>query len=411
MSAESKLLLLSAIFNVSRAGSSEKKKWCVKEIKTDGVGASVIRTRSKTEAELAREKAFEKTEKAKKKKTEEELARERVAAAVASRGASGFRRVIGVDDGKKAVATAAELPPDDDDRTARHSVTRISGREYRHEMGFGMRAEKTAKWTEKSSGVVAFNSTALSPKTASLERYEACAAAFFAAVPALEALYVDQRKFRRLRFDAYVRGQKGLERMATKLLKPATTHRASDGRPRKLRQPGEEKDVLVGWENANFNGVRGCAPAGPGRLKRVVMRRATVVDVPAYRNSKACSCCLREMKGLPLNDLRGAREIHVMNEQDPSKPPIKNIASDDKPLLDSRGRRVRSYGVRLCETTECVRTLWDRDVNAAINNRIKLMLMLSGQPIDSKRKIRKLHAGTQKPYQSLPSVPEAPVGS
>ena len=31
------------------------------------------------------------------------------------------------------------------------------------------------------------------------------------------------------------------------------------------------------------------------------------------------------------------------------------------------GRRSESYTVRLCQNTECLRTVWNRDVNAAIN--------------------------------------------
>ena len=31
------------------------------------------------------------------------------------------------------------------------------------------------------------------------------------------------------------------------------------------------------------------------------------------------------------------------------------------------GRRSESYAVRLCQNTECLRTVWNRDVNAAIN--------------------------------------------
>lgn len=40
--------------------------------------------------------------------------------------------------------------------------------------------------------------------------------------------------------------------------------------------------------------------------------------------------------------------------------PVYNAESDKR-------RDQRDYGVRLCSNTECIRTMWDRDVNAAIN--------------------------------------------
>jgi hypothetical protein len=414
--------LFSWVFNVhrARAGLCNARGWRVFGVLTDGVGCSVVRGRPMSEealrarsqqqslrlklslARTREEKAADPEARAaaaaKREQVEREVrqvirqraaeaaaAKEAAFAAVRCRFAAGeFRRVLGVDDGKKACVTVAECGsrvPLERPGAVKHAITSVSGKEYRSEMGFVRRAFLTHKWTQESPAVKAFNEAALSPCTADLERYKASSKLLFEAMPAREEFFVTRRRFRRLRFWTYARGQAGLQRMADKVLQPARGPGTNAmGGAFERKQPGQEKDVLVGWENASFNGVRGCAPCGPGRLKKVICARATVVDVDAFRNSKCCSCCRGVMEGLSLNDLRGAFENLVPTAADGGKF-ILNTISDKTPLVSRRGQRVRSYSVRLCTSEGCPRMLFNRDTNAAINVRAKLLMRINGQPM------------------------------
>ncbi len=371
--------LFAWVFNVGRVRAPlGAGKWTVVRVATDGVGCSVTLQRAPATPAEAADVAVQNA-KSKRKKLAAERSKAAVEEARATFAAGGFRRIVGVDDGKKAVVTVAEHSDTDvveRPGAARHAMTTVSGREYRFEMGFDRRMGLTKSWTATAPAVAAFNAAALSPRTADTTRYEAAAKVLVDALPALADFYVTRRRFRRLRFGTYARGQRGLQRMADKVLSPASGV-GSRGQPTALKQQGEEKDVLVGWENASFNGVKGCAAAGPGRLKKVVAARATLVDVDAYRNSKVCSHCHAEMKGLPLHDLRDAFQNVV--RADGSRL-VLNTVSDKIPLLSRTGQRVRSYTVRLCTSETCHRMLFNRDTNAAINVRAKLLMMLHGVP-------------------------------
>ena len=85
-------------------------------------------------------------------------------------------------------------------------------------------------------------------------------------------------------------------------------------------------------------------------------KKLTVWMTDEFRTSRLCCCCLEPMEG--------------------------------ERCINEDGKAVRLFGVRRSATSDCSRTLWDRDVNAGINITRKFLWDLCGEylPQEFRRK-------------------------
>ena len=93
------------------------------------------------------------------------------------------------------------------------------------------------------------------------------------------------------------------------------------------RKKTEQKKVIVAYGDGDNQGtLRGTSPIMSSRLLKKVSQSACVVLVPEFRSSKLCSAC-----------------HHAMTQ--------------------FQGQ----FRMKRCINSDCIRTVWDRDINASIN--------------------------------------------
>ena len=110
---------------------------------------------------------------------------------------------------------------------------------------------------------------------------------------------------------------------------------------RRVKGNSKASETLVLMGDANFNPSFGGGLTTPtirivNRLKRVF--KVELID--EYNTSKLCSRCRHSLEGFSFPVVDGQN--------------------------GSQGR-IASYSVRHCKNQQCVRMVWDRDVNASIN--------------------------------------------
>lgn len=89
----------------------------------------------------------------------------------------------------------------------------------------------------------------------------------------------------------------------------------------------EQKKVIVAYGDGDKQGnLRGTAPMMSTKLFRKVSRSACVVVVNEFKTSKLCSCCHQQMTQFR-----------------------------------------KQFRMKRCTNSDCIRTVWDRDINASIN--------------------------------------------
>jgi hypothetical protein len=93
------------------------------------------------------------------------------------------------------------------------------------------------------------------------------------------------------------------------------------------RKKEEQKKVIVAYGDGDHKGtLRGTAPMMSTKLFRKVSQSCCVVVNNQYRTSKLCSCCHKDMKQFQ-----------------------------------------KQFRMKRCINSDCIRRVWDRDVNASIN--------------------------------------------
>jgi hypothetical protein len=128
-----------------------------------------------------------------------------------------------------------------------------------------------------------------------------------------EAYFSTDKWFQKTKMRKYVKTQQALERCV----------RAITGEKDKAKQ----KEVVVAYGDQSMSGcMRGSAPLLGNALVRKLRKDTTFFFVDESQTTKKCSCCHASM-----SDLR-------------------------------KGSRIK-----LCSNKDCIRSHWDRDINAAIN--------------------------------------------
>ena len=426
-------------------------------VSTDGVGASVMLKRLRSEPELRRlernkdlkrrrddagkDEDEEKLEAVRKEAADNTKADKAAAERDAKRrdedirerfASNQFSVLIGIDPGANE-QTAVVVPLDRTDGAhsvgkpglATHKIRAVSKKEWREETGVTRRCNVTkARRASQAGGggaaaaVTAFEALEGSFKTFDPGRFDARVRQHLRDAETLLDFYVRPRFFRRLRFDTFVRGQRGRQRVIDKLLygtslDGAPAVRGGDDtlkkkkKKKKLKQPGEEKDILVGLGDGHSFFHQ--------RLERDLACRVTLVKIDEFRTSKFSS-----RSHEPLYDKRLSKTTSPpVLEQRQTKgriAPCERVTPDGNDLreqttlavvrvphatthaLDAQGKRKTSFAVRTTNKLSSGKSeLWNRDVNASIWIGYKLWLKARGEDED-------LPAVLKRPEKLLPTT-------
>jgi len=198
---------------------------------------------------------------------------------------------------------------------------------YYHLCGFNKRVNTVKHHVESEPVVKTYNEGAESTKTSDFQRYCIALSVWVSAYDDLMRVYSSRRWWRRIKAGTYVKKQEAIEVMISEIT-GQTDHKL-------------QKNVVIGFGDASIGQTRGCAPVGNKKLRETLRHRACMIDIDEGRSSMLCCCCFNALVGL-LDTLTGKR----------------------------------SYSVRHCQNNDCLRELFDRDINAAINILFKLLWLI-----------------------------------
>jgi Putative transposase DNA-binding domain len=206
--------------------------------------------------------------------------------------------------------------------TKEQAFSHYSNKEYQSKIGLQTALEKRRKWISDAGLTETLNNLP-SAKTSSSAQMERHIRAVYQILDKILELN-GKRRVRGLRFGQYVRRQKVMHDICTRII----------ANPDK----SDTRKVVVAFGAGMFSSSsKGHAP-GPVKGIRKALRRKNVeiYDVNEDYTSQLCHCCYEKL--VPMYSEGG-----------------------------EEGEGEAIHGVRRCLTTECVRKTLNRDINAAIN--------------------------------------------
>ena len=234
-------------------------------------------------------------------------------------------RIVGLDPGKKSAATWVVHDPekqakhqkwegDNGEKTVieeRYDSGSLGGGEWRFLSG---QKQYTAKMNKRMEQLCPAVRNLPSTKTIDAGRLLAAYRQQVALWPGIEkAFFETTRWYQKTKMRKFCRGQSAMEDVIARITG--------------TRNKEDQKKVIVAYGDGDNQGtLRGTSPIMSSRLLKKVSRSACVVLVPEFRSSKLCSCCHHEM-----TQFQG------------------------------------QFRMKRCINSDCIRTVWDRDINASIN--------------------------------------------
>jgi transposase len=252
----------------------------------------------------------------------------------------GFTSFIGIDPGRKYVATACD---------EEGKMTKVSTREYHHHATMIQRKKWERKFRQKNQEYSDAIKGLPSLKTAD---YEVFCTRVGLVLGGFHSLYEMSRRpaFRAWRFKSAVVGQKAMHEMAKKIV----------GKNKK------KEDVCVGFGDwSQQDGfLRGSEKAPVKKLRAALRTMATVVKIDEYCTSQTCSECHGKVKNMYY----------------------------PKVQEDGKTKRVKCHEVVCCKNNKCA-IYWQRDRNASRNIHALLKCLVEGKerPLAMRRRQRALH--------------------
>ncbi|KAL3135720.1 hypothetical protein ABBQ38_006188 [Trebouxia sp. C0009 RCD-2024] len=299
------------------------------EVQTDGVSVSVLMFQPHP-AQSPSAHTQQSSTRSRKRKRQQQTSEEWVRG-LSDRNIGQPQRIVGLDPGRKSLFTAAI-----------HSQSAADSLQQQHSFGANGTKYSTLSWSSgrwwEASGInYRLNKTGLwlGQNFTLKDALEATPSAKVATVALFtqhithrmqyEAAAVDHfgdRRHRQLRRRTFIKTQQAYSALCRSI---------SAG----------SQDTVVAYGDASFSSS--CCKGNPSTptvsLRRNLGYHCKVYDTDEFRTSRLCCACKTAMDGMPLPVTeRGRRELGP-----------------------------ESYSVRLCRNTECHRTLWNRDVNAAVN--------------------------------------------
>jgi hypothetical protein len=295
------------------------------------------------------------------------------------------KRLIGIDPGKKAMFTSAEALAAQNNLKTRYETKTCSGAQWLNDSGANRAQKNRKKWTadvERSvPGYAAWLSSMPSTKVVSSADVLAhvqhlCRANMYQALMRANGA----RKVRQQKRRNYIKRQSALAKITKRIVNDVAEKKSS-------------KQVVVVFGAAQFQ----CT--GPVSKLRKSLKRHEKVDrvihFDEFRTSMLASCC--------------AHKICVEHEAVPTLKELemKGVRGVEKQKDGSEKSVNELYSVRICQNC---RTIWNRDVNAAIN---MLELFRYGQSHGGARKpefsrgVKRETKESKKRKKSIGAVPAA----
>ena len=233
--------------------------------------------------------------------------------------------IVGLDPGKKSAATWVYHDPEhqkkhqkwkgkDGEHTAeeeRYKSDGLGGGEWRFLSG---QKQYTAKMNKRMSSFCPQWRNLSSTKTTDSEKLLKAYREQMALWPQLETAFFSKDKwYQKQKMRKFCRHQKAMEDVVVRICG--------------TKKKEEQKKVIVAYGDGDKNGtLRGTAPIMSTKLFKKVSQSCCVVVVNEHKTSKLCSCCHEEMKQFQ-----------------------------------------KQFRMKRCDNSDCIRFVWDRDVNASIN--------------------------------------------
>ena len=223
------------------------------------------------------------------------------------------KRVVSVDPGRRDLATCSTFGED-----GVVTFPRFSNAEYREKIGSAKASTKRRTWLE-GDGLEAVLELPTA-KTSSSAVMRVHISRLLALIDPI-LLHHGARRVRSMRFTQYGRKQKVMEEICDRIVRGGVSDE-------------DERPVIVAFGAGMFSSCSSGHCPGPVKGVRKALRRRgeEVHDVNEDYTSQLCCCCHKRVEPMYGADDSGA--IHA---------------------------------VRRCLNTECSRTVWNRDVNAALN--------------------------------------------
>ena len=233
-------------------------------------------------------------------------------------------RIVGLDPGKKSAATWVVHDPekqakhqkwegDNGEKTAieeRYESGSLGGGEWRFLSG---QKQYTAKMNKRMDELCPGVRNLPSTKTIDIDRLLDAYRAQNALWPGLERAFFETTWYQKTKMRKFCRGQSAIEDVIARITG--------------TRDKTKQKKVIVAYGDGDKQGtLRGTTPIMSSKLLKKVSQSACVVLVPEFRSSLNCSCCIHKME-----QFQG------------------------------------QFRMKHCVNSDCIRTVWDRDVNASIN--------------------------------------------
>ena len=235
-------------------------------------------------------------------------------------------KIIGLDPGKRSAATWVYHDPEkqakhlkwkvdeDGEKTTpeeRYVSGSLKGREWIFVSG---QKQYTHKMKRRMDDLCPDARGFLSTKTIDIDRLLRAYERQVAVWPQIETAFFDQSLwFQKQRMRKFCKSQKAMEDVVANITG--------------TRNKSEQKKVIVAYGDGDKQGnVRGCVPMMSTKLFKKVSQSACVVVINEFKTSTLCSCCHQKMK-----------------------------------------QYRKQFRMKHCMNSDCIRTVWDRDINASIS--------------------------------------------
>ncbi|KAL3162962.1 hypothetical protein ABBQ32_009394 [Trebouxia sp. C0010 RCD-2024] len=248
-------------------------------------------------------------------------------------------RIVGIDPGRINIYTAVVHTPQaaqtlQQPSPVKYQTLKCTAASFKEQSGANARTAKVAKWLKTDRPVSQAIKGMPSAHTSSSQAFSHHCS-YRLQHSHLIASHFTSRRYKTLRWETYNRKQRALAMLCSSVT-------------------AGNKDTVVAFGNAGFaHNSRGRPSSLTKGFKRQLAGRCRLFEVDEHNTSAKCCACYQPMPGMGLGT-------------DPN----------------NRGRRdrgPRSYDVRLCTNTVCHRSLWHRDVNAAINMLRLFLIWAAGQ--------------------------------
>ncbi|KAL3131781.1 hypothetical protein ABBQ38_007499 [Trebouxia sp. C0009 RCD-2024] len=248
-------------------------------------------------------------------------------------------RIVGIDPGRINIYTAVVHTPQaaqtlQQPSPVKYQTLKCTAASFREQSGANARTTKVAKWLKTDRPVNQAVNDMPSAHTSSSQAFSHHCS-YRLQHSHLIASHFTSRRYKTLRWETYTGKQRALAMLCNEVT-------------------ARNKDTVVAFGNAEFaHNSRGRPSSLTKGFKRQLAGRCRLFEVDEHNTSAKCCACYQPMSGMGLGT-------------DPNN-------------HGRRDRGPRSYDVRLCTNTVCHRSLWHRDVNAAINMLRLFLIWAAGQ--------------------------------